>query len=250
MPTFSLKRLFAFLSFCFAADLHAAKPAWKPITPEELAETSPRLEADAPAEILIWNVEVDDRNFPQERKTTEYIRYKIFAPDKVDAITRISGIEVTGSSERWGLHARLVLPDGTTREFGKEAIKERPLVQQAKGKGLLGWLAARPPAVIEKFLVIGGVERGAVLEYRVVRRDYWPGAISFFIGQRESTPVRRFDYSCRLSSNKEDFRHRTFVTNSKGARLLEDPKARTVTIEASNLPSSPSSHCAGRWRTI
>ncbi len=56
--------------------------------------------------------------FPLERTITEYLRYKIFSPDKAEGITRMSGIDRNVSQNKIDLRARLTLPDGTAREFG------------------------------------------------------------------------------------------------------------------------------------
>lgn len=52
----------------------AAKPVWRPVAPEELTEAKPKLEPEAAAEVLFWNIEVDDHDFPFERTVKEYIR--------------------------------------------------------------------------------------------------------------------------------------------------------------------------------
>ena len=217
--------------------LRAAKPAWKPVPAEQLAGERSTLEPDAPAEVIFWSIDVNDRGFPRERVVTQYIRFKIFDPEKTDAITRVSNLEVTGSQDRTELHARLVLPNGQVRDFGREAIKERPLVQQARPAGLLGWLAGSTPSVVEKFLAVTGVERGSVLEYHLVSRDQWPRAISALPGQRDTTPVRLFEYRCQASSDTRSYGHRIFVTNGRDAVIDEDAKERTVSVRATDLPS-------------
>lgn len=213
------------------------KTAWKPVAPEELAEKSPRIEAEAPAEILFWTIDVDDRDFPFSRKRSDYIRYKIYAPDKVEAITRISTIDEATTLDRMDVSARLVLPDGKIREFGKESIKERTLTKQARTGGVLGWLgAADGPVVRERFLAITGVEVGAILEYQIDRVDRSPDSVDAVVGQREEIPVRKFNYAARLLKDSE-WLNRCFVSNSRNAAIKDDRKAGTLTVAAENLPS-------------
>lgn len=234
---FALARAVPAAALFFAASFASAKVAWKPVTPEELAEKAPQIEKEAPAEILSWTIEVDDRRFPEQRSTTEYIRYKIFAPDKVDAITRISNLADSSSSDRMEINARLVLPDGKIREFGKESLKDRTLAKQASVSGVLGWLASGGgPEVRERFLAISGVEAGAILEYQISRFERWPDTISVVLGQRDEIPVRKFIYSCRTLKDHE-WVNRTFVSNAQGAKISEDPKTHMVTVTAENLPS-------------
>ena len=233
--------LFAWTAFCFSSvpALRAAAkaPAWQPVSPAELAETAPKLEPEAAAEALLVSVEVDDSAFPYERTITEFIRYKIFAPDKAEHITRISGIDSTVTQNKVDLRARLVLPDGTTREFGPESIKERSLSKKGQESGLLGWLSNSSAEVKEKFLAVSGVEAGAVLEYRITRKIATPPAISAFVVQREGIPLRSAIYVCRTTRESDDWGSRTFALNLGGGKLTEDKKARTVTITAENLPS-------------
>ncbi len=215
----------------------ASKPNWPPLAPAELAETAPKLEPEAPAEALLVTIEVDDTDFPQERRITEYIRYKIFAPDKVEHITRISGIDSTGSTDRVELRARLTLSDGRTQEFGKESIKERTLAKKGNEGGFLGWLAGSGTEVKEKFLAVSGVEAGAILEYQITRHLASVTVVSAFTLQREGIPVRQGKYLCRLNRDTSLFGNRTFVLNMQGAKLNEDRKAHTLSLDAANLPS-------------
>ena len=233
--------LFAWVALCFSstAALRAAAkaPAWQPVSPAELAETAPKLEPEAAAEALLVSIEVDDSAFPLERTVTEYLRYKIFAPDKAEQITRISGIDSTVSQNKVDLRARLTLPDGTVREFGPESIKERTLSKKGQESGLLGWLTNSSDAVKEKFLAVSGVEAGAVLEYRITRRLSLPPAISAFVVQREGIPVRSAIYVCRTLRDTDEWGSRTFALNLGAGKLTEDKKARTLTVTAENLPS-------------
>ncbi|MEO6246160.1 MAG: hypothetical protein ABIQ12_12070 [Opitutaceae bacterium] len=229
--------LTAFLVSGFALRGASKASSWQPIAAAELAETAPKLEPEAPAEALFVNIEIDDNAFPFERTTTEYIRYKIFRPDKVEHITRISGIDNGSSDNKIELRARLTLPDGTSREFGQESIKERTLARQGKESGLLAWLSSGGPEVKEKFLAISGVEAGAVLEYRIIRRLANPPAISAFVVQREGIPLRQASYLCRISRDDDQWGNRTFALNLGGGKLTEDKKKRTITVTAENLPS-------------
>lgn len=221
-----------------AVPLHAAsKVNWLPIDPAALAETAPVLEPEAPAEALLVKIDIDDTNFPQERKIVEYTRYKIFAPDKVESITRISGIDATGSQNRIELRARLVLPGGRIQEFGEESIKERTLARKGKEGGILGWLGDSGVEVKEKFLAISGIEAGAILEYQVTRQLRGVSQISLFAFQREMIPVRDASYTCKLCREIDVWGNRTFALNLRGGKLVEDKKKRVVAVTATNLPS-------------
>ncbi|MES2696585.1 MAG: hypothetical protein V4773_24160 [Verrucomicrobiota bacterium] len=228
-----------YISFLFALTAPlawSAKPTWTPVAPAELAETAPKLEPAAAAEVIFLRIDVDDRNYPYDRTTTTYVRYKIFDPEKSDKITRVTKVDYEGSDERMELHARLISPDGRIQEFGKEAVKERPLVQQAKQAGFWGWLGSASAAAKERFLAIPGVERGSVLEFHTKVVDRYPSSVSVYSGQREHFPVRRFEYKARIAQH-DTFFNRTFFSNLQDAKFTEDAKAGTVSVIGNNLSS-------------
>lgn len=214
-----------------------AKTAWKTVPTEELAEAKPKVDAEAPAEALVWNIEVDDREFPYERTVTEYIRYKIFDPSKVDSITRVSSVDFSESDNRNELSARLTLPNGQTREFGKESLKEQSLAKQAQTKGFFSWLGGSGPELVEKFLAVTGVESGAVLEFQIKRTLKRPAGVQAFFGQRENVPTRQLNFTCRTLRDDYSYNHRIFVFNKQSAVMKQDAKARLISVTATNLPA-------------
>ncbi len=74
----SLAALLLIPSSSFAADF------WNPITPEELSLKTPKVQADAPAEVLYWEsrVENDFNSGHGSTVVSHYLRIKIFT-DKV-----------------------------------------------------------------------------------------------------------------------------------------------------------------------
>lgn len=214
-----------------------AKDAWKPIAAEELAETKPVIEPEAPAEVLERTVTVNDHGFPDERVTTEYIRYKIYDAQKVDEITRVSHIVDNYGFERTEINARLTLPGGKSQEFGRESIKERPYSKQGQQAGFFGWLAGSEVTLKEKFMAIPGVEAGAILEYQIRNVERYPSRVEPFTAQREGLPVRKYAITFRLDFDSETWSHQVFVFNRLNAEMTETDKPRTISIKAANLPS-------------
>lgn len=216
--------------------LYAAKPTWRAVSPEELAETEPKVDPSAPAEALFLEVHVDDRSLSSARKTTRYVRYKIYDPEKAESVTRLADIQYEAFGESVEIYGRLLTPDGRIEEFGREAIKERPLLKTAQQAGFLGWLAGSETSAREKFLAIPGVVRGAVVEFYTHTVDRAPSLIEVVLGQMESVPVRSFEYRARLFDSDWLF-NRTFYSNSRTAKVLEDKKAKTISVTAQNLPA-------------
>jgi hypothetical protein len=215
---------------------YAAKFTWPVLSPEELAETKAKVEPGSAVEAVVVNLEIDDRDFPVERYVTRYLRYKIYDAEKAEDVTRVSDTSEADGDSRTEFRARLTLPNGSVREFGKESIKERTLAKKGQSGGLLGWLAASDFEVKEKFLAITGVETGAVLEYRITTRVRYPGRVGTYELQ-SSYPTREATFFCQTSPETDQWRCRTFVLNTQGGRLKEDPKKHVVTFTALNLPS-------------
>lgn len=239
-PLYSFSRLAAVagvLLLAFVAGTARAKDAWKPVSPEELAETKPKIEPEAPAEILERTVTIDDRSFPTERVTKEYIRYKIYDPRKVDEITRVSRIIDNFGLERTELNARLTLPGGKSQEFGRESIKERPYAKEGQQSGFFGWLAGSEVTLKEKFLAIPGVEAGAILEYQIRNVDLRPDRVEVYIAQRENVPVRSYSFTLRTDLDDDVWLHQVFAFNRRNAKMTETKKPRVVSIVATDIPS-------------
>jgi len=228
----------------------AGKPSWLPVTPAELAETRPQINPDAPAEVIFWNMQVDDADQPT-RIETQYIRFKVFAPDRADQLANIFAL---GDAKDYDteLSARLTLPDGTTKEFGKESIRERPLVKSGAERSLLGRIFAMDyQSVQEKFLAVPGLEAGAVLEFQWKTRSKAVylgdlGHLTGWILQPDDLPVRALKLTLiPPDSSRVDRRVFLFNTDPAKVQLKRDDKDKIFTIEAHDLPSLMAEPLAG-----
>ena len=233
----------------------APKEEWQPIAAEELAETAPQLLPDAAAEILFLKVEVDDGNFPEERVRREYLRAKIYKPEHIESLTRISGLEVSddsyfGVENKVKLSARLTLPDGTTKVFGDEAIRERTLVQSGEKNLLDRILGSSGQQVKQRFLAVGGAEAGAILEYKIERRERSNiggySSYNVFAFQRPGLGIRKAEVRVSPPSSSE-WNYRYFVLNPTVAHAIikEDPKRKTLTLEPRDVPPITEEPMAG-----
>ena len=230
----------------------AAKDDWLPIEPNELAETTPRLLADAAGEILFLKVEIDDSDFPTERVRREYIRAKIYKPEHIEELTRISGREVSDDSylateTKVKLSAKLTLPDGTTKLFGDEAIRERMISQSGEKNLLDRLLGLTGQQVKERFLAVGGAEAGAILEYKIERREHSSASpYDVLTFQRRGMAIRQVQLTAS-PPNARDWNYRYFVLNPAvaHAKLQEDLKRKTLTLEASDVPPLTEEPLAG-----
>jgi hypothetical protein len=237
LTVFQLRCAIVLLLVCAGTRPSMAKVTWPTLAPEELTEAKPQLEPDAPAEAIEWKMQVDDSNFRDSRKTVEYVRYKIYVPEKAEEITRISGLDLTTSNDKIDIRARLTLPNGKIQEFGPEAMKQQTLLREGNAGGLLGWLSRSGVELKEKFLAVPGIERGAILEYQITRTDESPSMFTVFSIQRQGIPIRHAEFTCRLCPDTDTWSNRTFALNKLNGAFHEDRKAQTISFTASNIPS-------------
>lgn len=229
--------LYSILFGCLIAPALRAKPDWGPVSPAELAETAPKIEPQAAAEILDYQLKVHDSHDASRREMSRRIRYKIYDPARAIDITRIHRLWYSGSDAGYELEARLTLPDGTTHVFRRNDIRKRDVAEEGRANGALGWLISRSDWRIEdKFLAISGVVKGCVLDVWEweghLDRDAW---LKVSI-QQEGIPIRHFEYIDDYSPNPE-FLHRFYVRNPNGGKMTEDKSAHVVRFSADNLPS-------------
>ena len=229
-------------SMLFAVGLlsTSAKEKWQNATPTELASTAPALEPDAAAEALLWKIEVDDSQFPQSRTVDEYIRYKVFDPQRADRLMRLSqrSVSYDGTELRNAeMSARLTLPDGTIKEFGEDSVKERTVIKKAGNDSLIQRIfGSEGMEMKEKFLAIGTVQPGSIVEVRTSVTEHYPRLASFRSLQMEDVPVLKLDYLHNPVS-EEGFNRRLSILNTKQLEWKENKRNGTINVWGSNLPS-------------
>jgi hypothetical protein len=150
----------------------AAAFTWPEVTSEQRDAQAPLLEEDAPAEILDFTMEVDDSDIPAHSDVHIYHRYKIYAADKADSISRISAIENSSSGgtrqEIKSLKARILYADGRVVEYGDKDIKERVLAGSAVKPSFLSRLLSNEESSRkEQFLALGALEKGCIVDVDV-----------------------------------------------------------------------------------
>jgi hypothetical protein len=135
-------------AFLFATD-------WRPIDPAELALKTPKVDPEADAEAIFWDVRIEDRfqGGDLSLKMLHYIRLKIFTDRGKE---RFSTVEIPRLGKRTigNVAGRTIKPDGTVIELKKDAVFERELVK-TKGFRVRGTTFALP-----------NVEAGDIIEYK------------------------------------------------------------------------------------
>lgn len=135
-----------------ATALYAAD--WIPVDPADLAAKSPKVEKDAHAEVILWEVRVSDEAMGGQPHSvfTHYLKTKIFDARGAEMVSKVD-IPFIGHVAISDIAGRTTLADGTVIGLKKDAIFERMLV---KVSGL---------KLKAKSFVLPGVEPGAVVEY-------------------------------------------------------------------------------------
>lgn len=163
---------------------------WKPITPEELSATVPKVEKEADAEAIFWDVRVHDnvRSAPYaDHHLEHYIRVKIFT-DR--GVKEHSTVHIPYTSLRkqsiLDVRGRTIKPDGTIVELKKDAIFDKTDVK-----------VGRRTLFKTRSFTLPDVTPGSIVEYQwsELFTEYLPryNKLQF---QREF-PIQRVTYTVR-----------------------------------------------------
>ena len=149
----------ALLSVLFSP---AGANSWYPIKREDLALKEGRVEADADAEAIEWEIIVSDEwSGPTIRSSvSQHYSVKIFNARGREAYSRVD-IPYERGTDVIDIAARTIKPDGSVIQIKKDAILERTV---SKGAGTRKYV---------KSFAMPGVEPGCIVEYQwtAVRYD-------------------------------------------------------------------------------
>ncbi len=209
---------------------------WDTVTPEELAETAPKIEADVAAEALLFKVEIDDkfRVLGDVREYHTHQRYKIYDPERAARILSLADYSYASGNKSWTIRARLTLPSGETTEFDEKAFLERTVENKAGQRGLLALFRAKRT---EKYLPLTGVERGAVLEIQAKWQAEIPETEIWML-QLPEIPVRKAEYRHWLrDSTRAEFKVMLYGLNGTKLETKVLDQSRYKIASATDLPA-------------
>ena len=133
---------------------------WREVSPADLASKAPKVDPNADAEAIFWEVRVDDGS-DTKLVMKHYLRVKIYTENgrekysKVD-IPFIKGVKIKD------IEARVIKPDGSIVELTKADVFEREVAKADKIK------------VKAKSFAIPGIDIGVIVEYRY--KEIYPGS--------------------------------------------------------------------------
>jgi hypothetical protein len=178
----------------FCSLTQAGGDEWKPLDAADLAGKTPVVEKDADAEILLWEVRVDDTNSDVSLK--HYRRIKIFTDKGREQYSKVE-IEYLKGKKIKDVAARVIKPDGTITEIPKTEIFERTLAK-------LGGLKIKSQS-----FAAPGLEPGAILEYRY-REVIEDGSANMRLRFQDTVPIRSISYYIKPYSKNSQMKTTNF----------------------------------------
>lgn len=176
-----LALLLAFVcSVCVSPALGIAGDEWRLVDSAELTLKTGVVEKDADAEVLFWEVRIDDSSV-EELALKNYVRIKVFTDRGKESQSKVD-LPYSGSAKIKDIAARVIKADGTIVVLKKEDIYERTI---AKASGL---------KVKAKSFALPGIEPGAIIEYRW--QEVYPGgsASGLRLHFQREIPAREITY--------------------------------------------------------
>ena len=227
-----MRRKYALLSL-FLVPLCAFAVEWKPISQEELALKTPRLDKNADAEAIFWDVRVYDdlRGTSIEHHVDNYVRIKIFTDRGVKSQSTVdipysSSLKTTITD----LRGRTIKADGSIADVKSDAIFDKTNVKI--GKKL---------SIKTKSFALPAVEPGVIVEYQW--REIYSEVYFKWVELKmyRDIPIWQVTYLVRpLVSEYFPFRMHSYIFNCKPSpwELVKIPETFSK-ISLSNVPAWP-----------
>ncbi len=203
-----------FLPVVLAAVALGADQRWKPVEPAQLAMKEPVVEKDAPAEVLFWEMNIDDRGSKTIFKN--YVRIKIFTAHGADTQGKVQ-ITYSPSEHVTDIAARTVKPDGSIMEVKTDGILEQKVLRTSE------------LALNSKTIVFPAVEAGCLIEYRYREERSTPGY--FRVDLQRDIPVQIIDM--RVAAQP----YLRFATFNSSPIYFTEEKGGMMVRRLTNLPA-------------
>jgi len=196
--------LFFGLQFASAQEIQQ----WRRVSQAELDMKTPKVEPDADAEALFWEVRIDDKKSGR-MSYNHYVRVKIFNDRGREKFSKFD-IPFTKGKKVEDVAARVIKPNSEIVELQPSDIFEREIVKVGKN------------TVRAKSFAVPGIEVGAILEYQykeTFKGDSLNNERLFF--QRD-IPMQRVTYYVRpyknttLNFNYQNMEQMRFMLDSEG----------------------------------
>jgi hypothetical protein len=181
---------------------------WRAVSPEELAMKTAKVESDADAEAIFWEVRIDDSS-SENLSMQHYVRVKIFTDRGREKYSKFD-IPFSKGKKIKDIAARVIKEDGTAVEIQKEEIFEREII---KSNGV---------KVKAKSFAIPNLTPGVIVEYRYREVISDAGATGMHLRFQRDIPVQTLSYYYKPYDKKKpnyqsfNFEDTKFVEGEKG----------------------------------
>lgn len=180
----------------------ASSNDWRDITPSEIQMKSPKVETDADAEAIFWEVRVDDSG--ENLIMKHYVRVKIFTERGREKYSKIDVPFLKGMKIK-EIMARVIKADGSIVEINKNDVFEREIIKSGDIK------------VKAKSFAVPNIEPGVIVEYRY--QEVYPrsSANNMRMTFQHDIPIQNITYYFKPYDNTK---YLTF--NMDGNKFVKD----------------------------
>lgn len=192
---------------------------WRPVTPEELQMKTGKVEPDADAEAIFWEVRIDDSS-SDDLSRQHYVRVKVLTERGREKFSKFDIPFLKGDKIK-DLAARVIRPDGSIVEIKKDDIFEREIVRASGVK------------VRAKSFAIPNIEPGVIVEYRYKEIINDAGAFGSRLQFQRDIPVEKLTYYYRPYGGREP---QTQSYNFSGVLFVKD-KGGYYVASRSDVPA-------------
>lgn len=164
---------------------------WRPVTPAEMQLKASSVEPGADAEVIFWEVRVDDTD-PSSLKEKHWIRVKIFTEKGREKYSKVD-IPYAKNVSIKDIKARVIKADGTIVDLAKADIFDREIAKKDKIK------------VKAKSFAVPNIEPGVILEYKYqeVYESTWAHNMKMVF--QHDVPIQKITYFFKPAADTKYF---------------------------------------------
>lgn len=177
---------------------------WRPVTPAELAMTTPRVEPGADAEAIFWEVRVNDAT--QNVVEEHYVRIKIFTENGREKYSKIDIPYLRGAKIK-NVRARVIRPDGSIIELDKKDVFEREILKSNDVK------------VKAVSFAVPNIEPGVILEYQYQELTRNAGVGTMPVYFQRDIPIQEIKFYIKPYAQTN---MKWMAFNAEGSKFVKD----------------------------
>ena len=194
-----------FTLILFGSQVMFAGDDWREVSPDDLKMKTPKVEADADAEAIFWEVRVDDSS--ENLVMKHYIRVKIFTERGREKYSKID-IPFDKGTKIKDIMARVIKADGSIVELTKNDVFEREIVKTDKIK------------VKAKSFAVPNIEPGIIVEYQYKETVVRGWANNMRMTFQHDIPIENITYYFKPAGNTKyltfNMNNNKFVKDKNG----------------------------------